>query len=98
MTIQTNQLLGRDIPNTIRLCIRDNFFNDGSLLNKSIDTITTTKPWQCHNWRGPILAYGTEGLGIDQLACRDLDLNDFRHVADFLVTYRAMLRSGTTTP
>ncbi|KAI1802215.1 hypothetical protein F4811DRAFT_573204 [Daldinia bambusicola] len=89
MTIQTNKILGRDIPNTIRLSHRDTFLIDGSLLNKSIATITATKPWRCHNWRGPILAYGTEGLGIDQVACRDLDLNDFRHVADYLVTYNA---------
>ncbi|KAI2468887.1 hypothetical protein F4781DRAFT_443149 [Annulohypoxylon bovei var. microspora] len=87
MTIQHSKVMERDLSNTIYVCYRDTFLIDGSSPNKSIAAITATKPYQSHDWRGPILAYGKKGLGIDQIACKDLDLNDFRHVTDLLISY-----------
>jgi len=28
-----------------------------------------------------------QGLGIDQIDCRDLDMNDFRHIPDYSLSY-----------
>ncbi|KAI8966245.1 hypothetical protein F5Y11DRAFT_309862 [Daldinia sp. FL1419] len=98
MTIQKNKILGRVLSDTIHLCHRDGFLIDGSSDNKSIAPITATKPWQCHNWKGPIFAYGTEGLGIDQTTCRDLDMNDFRHVVDYLLVYNSRPAIATGKP
>ncbi|KAI1204516.1 uncharacterized protein F4807DRAFT_447060 [Annulohypoxylon truncatum] len=86
-SIQRNRILERDLSDTINLCYSDSFLVDGSRPNRSIAAITATKPYRSLDWRGPILAYGKEGLGIDQIACKDLDLNDFRHVADLLISY-----------
>jgi hypothetical protein len=60
---------------TVYVCHRDTFLVDGSKANNSIAGITATKPGQYHDWRGPIIAYGKVGLGIDQTACKDLDMN-----------------------
>jgi len=82
MPIQYNSVLKRTLSDTIYVCYRDAFPIDGSTPNKSIAAITATKPGQFHDWRGPIIAYGKVGLGIDQTTCKDLDMIDFRHVAD----------------
>ena len=88
MQIQLNAVLGKELSDTIRLCHRDTFLVDGSKTNQSVTTIATaTKTEYYHDWRGPLVAYGTKGLGIDQSHCRDLDMNDFRHLADYLVSY-----------
>ncbi|KAI0880206.1 uncharacterized protein GGS22DRAFT_99463 [Annulohypoxylon maeteangense] len=86
-SIQRNKILERNLSHTIDVCYRDGFLVDGSSANKSIGSITSTKPYQSHDWRGPVLAYGKKGLGIDQIACDDLGMNDFRHVADFFISY-----------
>ncbi|ORY11258.1 hypothetical protein BCR34DRAFT_514169 [Clohesyomyces aquaticus] len=69
------------------VCFRDTFLIDGSKPNMSVAAITAPKPRQHHDWRGPIVAYGKKGLGIDQISCRDLDMNDFRHIADYFLSY-----------
>jgi len=85
--IQYNTVLKRTLSDTIYVCHRDTFLIDGSTPNKSIATITATKPGQFHDWRGPIVAHGKVGLGIDPTTCKDLDMNDFRHVADYFLSY-----------
>jgi hypothetical protein len=63
------------------------FLSNGSKANNSVAAITATKPGQYHDWRGPIVAYGDVGLGINQPECKDLDMNDFRHITDFFLSY-----------
>jgi len=85
--IKYNPVLSRKLSDTIYVRYRDTFLIDGSIPSKSIAAITATKPGQFHDWRGPIIAYGKVGLGIDQTTCKDLDMNDFRHVADYFLSY-----------
>ena len=33
------------------------------------------------------MAYGKKGLSSGPTQCRDMDMNDFRHVADFFLSY-----------
>jgi len=83
-TIQYNPVLKRELSDTIYICYRDTFLIDGSKRNNSIASIIATKPGWYHDWRGPIIAYGRGGHTI---ACKDLDMNDFRHVTDFFLSY-----------
>ncbi|KAL1639781.1 hypothetical protein SLS58_007523 [Diplodia intermedia] len=53
----------------------------------TIIAITATKPGRYHDWRGPIIAYSKVGPGINPTACKDLDMNDFRHIADCFLSY-----------
>ncbi|KAI1399818.1 hypothetical protein F4819DRAFT_399059 [Hypoxylon fuscum] len=96
--IQYNPILERKVADTVRVCYRDTFLIDGSRPNESIKAITSTESYQSHDWRGPILAYGREGLGVGPVACKDLDMNDFRHVTDFFLSYGRELASGTKQP
>ena len=85
--IQYNPELKRTLSDTIYVCHRDTFLVDGSKPSQSIAAITSTKAGQFHDWRGPVIAYGKVGLGIDPDFCRSLDMNDFRHVADYFLLY-----------
>lgn len=87
LSIQYNPALKRGLSDTIYVCHGGTFLIDGSKANQSIALITATKPGQYHVWRGPIIAYGRAGIGIDQTACKDLDMTDFRHVADYFLSY-----------
>ena len=80
-------MLKRGLPDTVYVCYRDTFLVDGSKANSSIAGITNTKAGQYHDWRGPIIAFGSVGLGIDQTYCKDLNMTDFRHVADYFLSY-----------
>ncbi|KAI1386615.1 uncharacterized protein F4822DRAFT_321829 [Hypoxylon trugodes] len=85
LPVQYNPFLQRKLTDTIHILHRDAALIDGSLPNRSVAAVTATQPYQTLDWRGPILAYGMVGLGVDQVACKDIDMNDFRHVADHLV-------------
>ena len=87
--IQYNPVLKRALLDTIYVCYRDTFLADGSKANDSIAAITATKPGQHHDWQGPVVAYGMAGLGINQAACKDLNMTDFRHVADYFLSYNS---------
>lgn len=93
--IQYNPVLKRRLSDTIYVCHRDTFLIDGSKANNSIASITATKRGQYHDWRGPIIAYGKVGLGIDPIACKDLDMTDFRHIADYFLSYGYKPTSAT---
>ncbi|KAK8074568.1 hypothetical protein PG997_009231 [Apiospora hydei] len=62
------------------------FLVDGSARNKSVASIIATQQGDYHDWRGPITAYGKLGPEPSRL-CRDLDMNDFRHIADYFLSY-----------
>jgi len=98
MTIQYNPVLKRNLSDTIYVSYRDTFLVDGSKPNKSVAAITATKPGQYHDWRGSMIAYGKVGLGIDPTACKDLDMNDFRHITDFFLSYGYTPTPATQQP
>ncbi|KAJ8680598.1 hypothetical protein QAD02_016385 [Eretmocerus hayati] len=86
-TIFQNKVLGRELSDLIYIHYIDNFLNDGSKVNKSIETITGFYGTSQH-WRGPMIAYGVVGQhGVHDIVCRDIDLGDFRHIVDFLQMY-----------
>lgn len=85
--IQRNLRLNRDLLNTIHICHRDTFLIDGSKPNRSVARVTSTQPGQYHDWRGPIFACGMIGLGINPQKCRDFDMDDFRHIFDYFLSY-----------
>lgn len=85
--IQYNPVLKRKLSDTIYVCHQDSFLIDGSTANNSVATIMATTAGQKHDWRGPIIAYGRVGLGNDPTICRDLDMNDFRHITDYFLSY-----------
>jgi hypothetical protein len=85
--VKYNLRLNKKLPNTILVRHRDNFLGDGSRPNKSIGAIVRTKPGKHLIWRGPVIVYAKEGLDSDALACKDLDMVDFRHVADYFLSY-----------
>ncbi|KAI3319327.1 hypothetical protein HD806DRAFT_548586 [Xylariaceae sp. AK1471] len=91
--IEYNPVLGRLLPNIVYLAYRDNFLFDGSARNNSIATITGTSPGNHHDWRGPIIAYGKVGPSPNSAYYRDIDLNDFRHAADYFISYGSDLES-----
>ncbi|KAH6975009.1 hypothetical protein BKA56DRAFT_589904 [Ilyonectria sp. MPI-CAGE-AT-0026] len=85
--IQTDAVLQRILPDTINICYRDGFLVDGSMPNRSAAAVVATLPGQSHDWRGPIIVVGKKGQGLDPPQCRDLDMNDFRYIADYLISY-----------
>ncbi|KAI1828279.1 hypothetical protein F4861DRAFT_174509 [Xylaria intraflava] len=95
--IQYNEVLAKQLSNIVYITCRDGFLIDGSGPNKSIAAIAATTPGHHfrHDWRGPIIAYGRVGPDLNSPRCRDIDLNDFRHVADYFVSYGSDLASST---
>jgi hypothetical protein len=85
--VQYNRRLERRLLNTICFTYRDTFLIDGSRPNKSIAAITSTQPGKYHDWRGPVMAYAKDGDELDPPACKDFDMADFRHAADYLLSY-----------
>lgn len=85
--IRYNPVIKKRLTDTIFIGHRDAFVIDGSKSNKSIAGIMATGAGQMYDWRGPIVAFGKVGLSLDPPNCRDLDMNDFRHIADFFRSY-----------
>ncbi|KAF7515767.1 hypothetical protein G7054_g14423 [Neopestalotiopsis clavispora] len=90
--MQTDPVLKRPLPNTIHICCRSNF--EGSCLNQSVATALAapelaTIPGQPFRWCGPVVAVSKQGRRYDpdSAPCRDLDMNDFRYIVDYLVAY-----------
>ncbi|KAI1152130.1 hypothetical protein F4825DRAFT_476394 [Nemania diffusa] len=86
--IDFNEILAKSLSNPVRVRYRDNFSHDGSVLNNSISVITHTVPGKHLDWRGPIVAYGVAkpSPGVEDYY-RDVDMNDFRHIADYFISY-----------
>lgn len=79
--------LKRNLEDFIYLGYSDTAVRDGANSNGSIASIAATKPGYHYDWRGPVIAWGTLGQDLESSACRDLDMNDFRHITDFLLWY-----------
>lgn len=85
--ITTDALLQRRLDDTINLCYRDTFLVDGSRFNRSVEAVLATLPGPTHDWRGPMAVVGKKGLTIDPWDCRDLEVKEFRYVADYFISY-----------
>ncbi|KAK9442305.1 hypothetical protein VB005_03364 [Metarhizium brunneum] len=84
--IQYSSRLGRKLDDKIYICAREEFLEDGSIPNQGVAAITSTKPGRHYDWRGPFIVTGKR-LGKERRKCRDVDMNDFRHVVDFFLSY-----------
>jgi len=82
-----NKVRDRSLREVIDVRYRDTFLIDGSVVNESIAGITSTVPGKHHDWRGPFVAYGKRGHNMNSPHARDLDVNDFRDVVDYLFIY-----------
>lgn len=98
VNIRYNEVLARHLSDLVCLSYRDTFLVDGSAPNSSVAMITATSRGYHHDWRGPMVAYGLVGSSFDPEECRDIDMNDFRHVADYLVSYGSDLTSLPAVP
>jgi hypothetical protein len=94
--VDYNSILQREMHDKIYINYRDVFFADGSVRNECIAAITASRLGQSHEWRGPVFAYGKLGSSMEPPACKDFDMNDFRHVSDFFrwYNYRPHVRSA----
>ncbi|KAI0965358.1 hypothetical protein F4678DRAFT_476640 [Xylaria arbuscula] len=85
--LEYNFVLGRPLCNVIFVAKQDDLLRDGSAPNRSIATITGTGGSR-RDWRGPVIAFGMAGPNLEQLKdYRDIDLEDFRHITDYFITY-----------
>ena len=84
--IQRNALHDRNLTNTLIVICRETFSIDGSSVNKSVAKATQGAPG--HEWRGPILAMKETGLGTDTRFFLDVDMQDYRDVVDYFISYR----------
>ncbi|KAI1194105.1 hypothetical protein F5X97DRAFT_311897 [Nemania serpens] len=98
--LQRSTILARRLLNTLVVCCRDNFLLDGSARNMSIAALTATIPGQhfYYDWRGPVVAYSRLGEDLDPPCCRDTDMVNFRHVADYLTSYGSDLPTPEKQP
>lgn len=99
--VRRDVILQKLLPDTIDLCFREAFQNDGSRLNKSITAIIETVPGSSYQWHGSVVAVGRKGRVAGYPPCRDLDMNDFRHIVDHLVSFGRWLpfvQSPPSTP
>ncbi|KAK8872462.1 Ubiquitin carboxyl-terminal hydrolase 19, partial [Apiospora arundinis] len=65
---------------------QDTALVDGSKPNESVRSILNTKAGRYFDWCGQLGAYNTVGLSLDPERCQDLDMNDLRHIADYLIS------------
>lgn len=81
----------RILPHTLYISAGGNFWAecDPSKWNRSIGAIPriATNPGFFIVWRGPVIVHRMTGEGGDQDSCEDIDMNDFRHAVDNLLSY-----------
>lgn len=76
-------------PKTIRVYCRAGTEMLGSVRNKSITEVVKSfsRGTPLSEWRGPVVAFGCYGDPVGHIF-RDLDMEDFREMAEFLVDGR----------
>jgi hypothetical protein len=86
--LKDNKLLG----NTLLFQYRDNFFNDGSQVNKCVKKLCADK--NPHDWRGPMLITKSKGYITQNFSSEgflDVKLTDFSDIIDFFLYYGSAL-------
>lgn len=76
----------RIMKDTLLICYRDNFFNDGSKINKVVQKMTNgLNP---HDWRGSVVIMKTLGTNLQSNSSYlDIELKDMTDVYDFFFGY-----------
>jgi hypothetical protein len=92
LMIRYNHALARPLPYTLFLSYREDFLHDRSTHNQAIDKIIDLNSPHLHDWRGPIIAYGTDVFDdipyrYDPSYSHDLGPSDLRIIAHRLNTY-----------
>ena len=87
-----NYALARRLPYNIVVSSRDNFLNDGSTHNKASNKIIDFYSRHLHEWRGPMIAHGTDVYDDNPLRrepsySQDLGPSDLKIIAHWLNTY-----------
>ena len=86
----SNKLRGLEkLPNALTFKFNDNFMNDGSKVNKCIESITKGKADL--NWRGPIIVtrIKKEGYCPPHVYYEDIKMDDTSHIVDYLLFSRS---------
>lgn len=83
--IGRNLLRDRVLANTLEVTCRETFAVDGSQVKKSI--VKATNDCTGITWKGPIVALKKRGLGMDPHFYMDIDLQDYRDVVDYFISY-----------
>ncbi|KAK5713327.1 hypothetical protein LTR17_017637 [Elasticomyces elasticus] len=87
--IQYDDVLKQNLSHTVCFASRDNFRNDGSMVNMSINNATT---WAAlpntYEWAGLVVAFGLKGVDTEApRMCDDLGTADLRSLADYFYAY-----------
>lgn len=98
VNVRYNDVLARPLSDLVCLCYSDTALIDGSARNSSVVTTIGTRPVPHFDWHGPMVASGLVGSSFDPLTCRDIDMNDFRHLADYFVSYGSNRTSISAVP
>ncbi|KAI0152844.1 hypothetical protein GGR57DRAFT_513428 [Xylariaceae sp. FL1272] len=88
-----NKVLSRQLTDQVTVWVRGDFNHDGSQLNSSIASIPAFFKLAA-GFRGPVIAFGLSGLDRRSTDFRDLNTDDFRHIADHLGNYRMVHMQG----
>lgn len=76
----------RTMKDTLLICYRDNFLNDGSKTNKVVQKMTNCL--NPHDWRGPIVIMKTFGTNLQSdSSYLDIELKDITDIYDFFFGY-----------
>ena len=79
---------GKVLKDTLIVEYRDNFLNDNSKPNETIEIVSKNR--MNHNWKGPLLVTKVRGQDLfGNLDYCDIDLRDFVDIIDFFLTYPA---------
>ncbi|EPE27683.1 HIT/MYND zinc finger-like protein [Glarea lozoyensis ATCC 20868] len=79
----------KPLSDTLFVAYREQFKTDGSKLNTSITAITYKQPMKPYEWKGPVVAYAKKGQGLEHRSCKDIEMSDFKDIADYFKIYRA---------
>ncbi|KAK4945029.1 hypothetical protein LTR10_015706 [Elasticomyces elasticus] len=87
--IQYDDVLKQNLSHTVCFASRDNFRNDGSMVNMSINNAST---WAAlpntYEWAGPVVAFGLKGVDTEvPRMCDDLGTADLRSLVDYFYAY-----------
>ncbi|KAI0400890.1 hypothetical protein F4802DRAFT_469005 [Xylaria palmicola] len=90
--VQYNSILVRQLSHSLCICHYDDFWFQ---LNKSVARVTATGPGQYFNWHGNAIVYGSDQPLYRLGKLKDLDMNDFRHITDCLLSNSSNLALPT---
>ncbi|KAI0160716.1 hypothetical protein GGR57DRAFT_499394 [Xylariaceae sp. FL1272] len=91
LPVCVNMVLSRALANKTTLHMEAGMLLFGgepsAVTNRSIGAITSTSGACSLDWRGPMVAHANVGRDILAERCRDVNMADFRHIADMLISY-----------